>query len=172
MTMKIRKYTALVLLGLLGLAGLRADPWDVAKVGDRPFPVSGTAIDGRSVSLDQFKGKVVLVYLFSTQPGAGMTELMLLERDMWPRYKSAGLQIIGVARDTDARKLAEAVRAMHIEFPLIPDPKKDIFLHYASRGHPRAYLVGKDGTIRLSSLGYSDDELDRISAVVDRELKR
>jgi peroxiredoxin len=167
------KLLMLIAVGLLGLANLRADPsWDIAKIGDKPYPLTSTATDGTAVSLAALKGRVVLVYLFSTQAGAGMTELKLMGENMWPRFKPAGLVIIGVVRESEFPEVEALAKSMHIGFPLIPDPKKEIFLHFATRGHPRAYLVGRDGTIKLTSLGYTDDELDRISASIERELKR
>jgi len=166
------KIVALIFLNAVGFGSLRADPaWDIAKIGDKPFPLSGIATDGTSVSLSELKGRVVLVYLFSTQPGAGMMELKLIGQDMWPRFKPAGLSIIGVVRESREPEVAGVAQSLHIGFPLIPDPERKIFLHFATRGHPRAYLIGKDGTIKLTSLGYTDDELDRISAAIERELK-
>lgn len=167
------RFVTLILLCAAGFGSLRADPaWDIARIGDKPYPLSGTATDGTVVSLGAQKGRVVLVYLFSTQPGAGMMELKLIGEGMWPRFKAAGLSIIGVVRESQEAEVAEVARSMHIGFPLIPDPEKKIFLHFATRGHPRAYLIGKDGTIKLTSLGYTDDELDRISAAIEQELKR
>jgi peroxiredoxin len=167
------KTLLLLTLGMLGPTSLRADPsWDIAKIGDKPFPVSGMAVDGTPVSLPEYKGKVVMLYLFTTQTGAGMMELKLIGQDLWPRFKSDGLVVIGIGREAQAKELAAVAQSLHIGFPLIPDPQKEIFLHFATRGHPRAYLVGKDGTIKLTSLGYSDDELDRISAAISKELRQ
>jgi peroxiredoxin len=94
-----------------------------------------------------------------------------MQRDMWPRFNGSGLVIIGIGRETEAAELTAVAASLKIKFPLVPDPKKEIFLHYALRGHPRLYLVGRDGRIKLTSLGYSDDELDRINYVIARELK-
>jgi peroxiredoxin len=172
-SMKTRTILALITLNVLGFTRLCADPsWDLAKLGDKPYAFTGTATDGSAISLDALKGKVVLVYLFSTRPGAGMMELKLIEENMWPRFKAAGLVIVGVVRESEKPEVAGIAQAMHIDFPLVPDPKKEIFLHFATRGHPRAYLIGRDGTIKLTSLGYTDDELDRISAAIEWQLKR
>jgi peroxiredoxin len=100
-----------------------------------------------------------------------MAELRMLATHTWPRFRAQGLRIIGVVRGSEAPEIAKVASSMHVDFPLLPDPKKEIFLHFAARGHPRAYLVGRDGTIKLTSLGYTDDEVDRIEAAIERELR-
>lgn len=160
----------IVMLGLMGVPNLRAEYGAIAKVGDKPYSFTGVATDGSAVSLDALKGKVVMVYFFTTQPGAGMMELRQIQKYVWPLYKSEAFAIVGVGREAEAPELAKVSQQMQIGFPLIPDPKKEIFLHYASKGHPRAYLIGKDGTIKLVSLGYTDDEVERISNWIARAL--
>jgi len=163
----------LLTVGLLCFNNLHADPsWDLAKVGDKPYPVAGTSIDGAAVSIEALKGKVVLLYFFSIQTGAGVQELKMIQKYMWPEYEPAGLVIVCVAREAQMPELAAFAKSSHMTFPMIPDPQKETFLHFATRGHPRTYVIGKDGTIKLSSLGYTDDELDRISAVIGTELKK
>jgi peroxiredoxin len=168
-----QKILALIGLGIICVNSLWADPsWDIAKIGDRPFQFSGVSTDGAAISLAALHGKVVLVYLFSTETGAGMMELKMIEKYVWPRFESVGLSIIGVVREAKAPEVTAVARSMNIGFPLIPDSDKAIFLHFATRGHPRAYLIGKDGNIKLTSLGYSDDELDRISSAIFSELQK
>ena len=173
----IHRVLTLITIGLLGFTHLRADPswdisWDIAKVGDKPYPVSGTATDGTAVSLEAFKGRPVLLYFFATKAGAGTQELRMIKQYVWSKFEHSGLVIIGVGREAQMPELTALAKSMQITFPLLPDPEKEIFRHFATRGHPRTYLVGKDGTIKLTSLGYSDDDIDRISDSIARELKQ
>jgi peroxiredoxin len=168
--MKLQWYLLFV-MSLLGPALLADEGWDVAKLGAEPYPFSGRSITGEPISVAGLKGKVAVLYFFTTQPGAGMTELMLIQRDMWPQFHDKGLVIIGVGREASEDELINVAASLHIKFPLLADPKKEIFLHYALRGHPRLYLVGRDGHIKLTSLGYCDDELDRINWTIAKELK-
>jgi peroxiredoxin len=161
-----------LLLGLLGASVASAEDYGaIAKVGDVPFPITGTDINGIPISVPSLKGKVVVLYFFTTQPGAGMTELMLIQRDMWPRFNASGLVIIGIGREAGKAELESVAQSLKIRFPLLPDPNKELYLHFASKGHPRLYLLDRSGHIELTSLGYSDDELDRINAAIDREFK-
>jgi peroxiredoxin len=165
------KLCLLFIMSLFGRALFADEGWDLAKIGDQPYSFSGRSITGEPVSVAALKGKVAVLYFFTTQPGAGMTELMLIQRDMWPQFHDRGLVIIGVGREAAEDELVNVAASLHIKFPLLPDPKKEIFLHYALRGHPRLYLLGRDGHIKLTSLGYCDDELDRINGAITRELK-
>jgi peroxiredoxin len=165
------KTITLLSLSFMAAGSLQAEPWAIAKIGDRPYAFAAKATDGSPVALPE-SGKVALVYLFSTQAGAGMQELKMINKYVWPKFKSSGLVLIGVAREAQTDELKIVARDLGIDFPLVADPQKAIFLHYATRGHPRAYLVGKDGTIKLVSLGYTDDEVDRISDAVAAELEK
>ncbi len=160
----------LITLGLFGLADLRAEYGGIAKEGDRAFAFAGPATNGGDFSLEACKGKVVVVYFFATDAGAGMQELKMIQKYVWPKYRSAGLILVGVARNAEPTVVAKVAKDLRIEFPLLADPNKEIFLHYASKGHPRVYLIGRDGTIKLVSLGYTDDEVARISWYIGREL--
>jgi peroxiredoxin len=160
----------MLLLSVALAQSLRADYGDIALAGQKPYPFVALATDGSQVSLEALRGKVVLVYLFTTQPGAGMMELRMIQKYVWPIHGKKGLVIIGIGRQADMPELKKISEDMHLSFPLVPDPQKEIFLHYASKGHPRAYIIGKDGTIKMTSLGYTDDEVDRISEGVAVEL--
>jgi peroxiredoxin len=168
----MKKLLSIVVLSMLGFAQLRAEFGGIAQVGDKPFAFSGVATDGKAISLDALKGKVVVVYFFSSRRNIGLMELRQIQERVWPVFQSRGLVIVCISRETDASELARATQGMQIQFPLIPDPKQEIFSHYASKGEPRAYLIGKDGTIKLVSLGYTDDEVDRIAFWIGKELDR
>jgi peroxiredoxin len=168
----MRKLLCLTLLALSSSPAFAAEFGAIAAVGDTPFQFSGFATDGSAISLGTLKGKVVLIYLFSTQAGAGMMELQQIQRYIWPLYKSDQFSIVAIGREAEAPELKAIGERMKIGFPIIPDPNKEIFLHFASKGHPRAYLIGRTGKIEDVSLGYTDDEVARISHRIQEELTK
>lgn len=174
-----RAFTFLAML--CGLAPLNAEvqeeitpqliaTWDIAKVGDVPFNVAGTISSGTNVSIEALKGKVVLVYFFHAKTGAGIQEFKLINKYIWTPLHPKGLEIIAVARDSKTSELTDVLKQVPTTIPVIADTDESIFHHFATRGHPRTYLIGRDGRIKFKNFGFDDDEVEAVRQASIREL--
>jgi hypothetical protein len=50
------------------------------------------------------------------------------------------------------------------------DPELSIYSKFASKFIPRTYLIGRDGTILYQSVGFDEDEFDRLLSAVKKAL--
>lgn len=166
------KTTALLSVLMLSVVSLRAGEGDVVKVSAPAPSFSGSATDGSQVSLEVFRGKVVLLDFFATWCGPCMTEMPLVEKDLWQRYKSAGLVVIGVGRGHEVGELATFAQKKPVSFLVVADPKKEIYSKYASMYIPRCYLIGKDGVVKYASVGYTEADFAELQAAVAAELQK
>lgn len=134
------------------------------KVGDASTPVALPDLHGGTQSLQQWRGKLVLVNFWASWCGPCREEMPLLDRSQ-RRYADQGLQIVGVAADTP-----EATQAFLKDYPvaypiLIDDPARggDVALDYGNlRGVlPFTVLIGRDGRILAQRAGnFSEATLD------------
>lgn len=167
------KSLQLVLLSFVLAHGLRAEPGGIAQLGDKPYDFAVPGADGSTATLSSLQGRVVMLYFFSINEGSGAGTMMLkmIQKYTWPGFSKSGLLIIGVVRGAEPSEVKLFASQNKVPFPLVADPKREIYHHYAEKNLPRTYVIGKNGLIDLVSLGYTDDELhDRIENAIAKEL--
>jgi peroxiredoxin Q/BCP len=107
--------------------------------------------DGATVRFSSAAGSPRVVYFYPKDETPGCTKEACAFRDAFNDYKSRGIVIFGVSRDSEASH--DEFRKTHtLPFPLAADESGDIQRAYGvpSRfGHAKrvTFLVGKDGRI-------------------------
>jgi hypothetical protein len=140
---------------------------DVVRLGDKAPPIKETPL-----AKDNLPGKVVLLSFFSLQSVPSMRELDFIERDICIPNRTAALATIAIGRDHEGPQLADLNTAKYLGIHFIADPKRKIYNLYATEDIPRCYVIGKDGLIKYSSVGFDEWEIDRIKAAVDLALQK
>ncbi len=162
------KYTKPLLVAIAVLAVVGAL---LFALMDKPSAPASTftTLDGKSIVLDELRGKVVLVNFWATScPGCikempGMVET-------YNQYKDRGFEIVAVAMSYDPPNyVANFVQTRRLPFPVALDVNGE---HARAFGNvqltPTSFLIGKDGSILEQKLG----ELDfaKLKALLDKEL--
>lgn len=90
-----------------------------------PAPADLSAVDqnGETHRLADSKGTITVVYFYPKDATPGCTKEACAFRDVWDRYKAAGIQVFGVSADDQASK-AEFAKEHKLTFPLLADPDK------------------------------------------------
>lgn len=110
---------------------------------------------GKTVDLNAYKGKVVLLNFWATWCGPCQVELPRFAA--WQRqYGPGGLQVIAVSMDDDAPPVRAVVRKLKLNFPVVMGDAKLGTLYGKVLGLPVTYLIGRDGTIRARLEGQTD----------------
>ena len=127
-------------------AGLRQAP-----------PLVGQTLDGRTLTLEQLRGKPVLVTFWATTcPSCieEMPDLIKLYRELNPK----GLEIIGVAMAYDPPEQVRALAAKRqIPYPIVLDTQKYIAREFDNvRLTPTTVLISPEGRIVQYRLGQMD----------------
>jgi peroxiredoxin len=113
---------------------------------------SAPATTGRAVSLDEFRGKYLVLYFYPKSFTPGCTHETILFRDHHKQLQELGAEVLGVSRDPHVRQCAFAERH-EVQFPIIGDPEGSICKAYAvdRRIWPIAkrvtFLIDRDGFV-------------------------
>ena len=143
------RLAALAMLSLSAVAPLCA-----ATDSPKPAPAWKLMdVDGKPVSLAEFKGKVVILDFWATWCPPCRTEIpgyIALQK----KYASEGLAVIGVSVDTDGvAPVKKFVKDMGINYVVVM-ANDDIQNAYGPiQGYPTTFIIDRDGQIRGMKLG-------------------
>ena len=113
-------------------------------------------VNGKLVSLSDFKGKVVLLNFWATWCPPCAKEMPSMER-LYRTYGANGLVIVGVSVDTAApRDVKEYADKLKITFPILHDRDMIISRRYSNPGVPTSYLIDRQGRVAYRVLGEYD----------------
>jgi peroxiredoxin len=126
---------------------------------------------GKQHTLSALKGKVVLLYFFSTSNSASLTEMRYLQSEIYQKLHNKGdFQMLAMGRDHTHEELVKLSGERKLSFPFVADPKQEIYQRYFTKFVPRTVLVRRDGTIAYLASGYVYEKILELQAVLAREL--
>jgi peroxiredoxin len=129
--------------------------------GSRPPHVGNAAKDftvqdsDRTVSLNQFRGQIVVLNFWATWCPPCVEELPSL-MTMQERMKGRGVVVVGVSIDTDSNAYHRFLRERGINFLTVRDPGEAVARMYGTSGWPETYIIDRQGVVRRKFIGAVD----------------
>ncbi len=113
-------------------------------------------LEGRPVSLDSLRGRVVAVNFWASWCGPCRAEIPDLAR-VYSAHREKCFEMVGVAEESGGpQDVAEAARKFGINYPVLVDPQGLVGEAYKIPGYPRTYLIDHEGHIRNTFDGAVD----------------
>lgn len=104
-------------------------------------------LDGKDVSLADFRGKAVLVNFWATWCGPCKIETPWLV-ELQNEYGSQGLQVVGVAMDDSGKdEIAKFAKDMGVNYPVLMGKESVGDAYGGVPALPESFFVGRDGKI-------------------------
>lgn len=123
------------------------EEYKTLSIGDKAPEFTGVDQDNNPISLNQYKGKKVVLYFYPKDNTPGCTAEACDLRDNYERFIAEGYVVIGVSADSVAshKKFAEK---QNLPFPLIADTDRNILLAYNAYGEKKLYGKVSMGILR------------------------
>ncbi len=115
--------------------------------GKAPPPFTLSDAEGKEVSLDDFKGKNVILYFYPKDDTPGCTKEACGFRDYWKEIGKIGAVVLGVSAD-GAESHKKFISKYKLPFPLLSDPDRKVMEKYGAYGEKMMYGKKTVGIIR------------------------
>ncbi|MEY3407374.1 MAG: hypothetical protein RL038_435 [Actinomycetota bacterium] len=102
---------------------------------------------GKSVSLKDFAGKKVILYIYPAAMTPGCSKQACDFRDTETAWRAAGYEVVGISPDKP-EKLQQFAERDGLPFPLLSDPDKSVMTSYGAFGEKQLYGKTVVGVIR------------------------
>jgi peroxiredoxin len=110
------------------------------------------SLDGGSVKLSDFRGKVVLLNFWATWCGPCKAEVNDINT-LYEKLKSEGFTVFTVDIRESARKVASFMKKNSLRFPVYLDESGEISAQYGITGIPTTFIVDPEGKIVGRAIG-------------------
>ncbi len=126
------------------------------SIGSPAPPFRLMDLQGNSVALADFEGKVVLLNFWATWCGPCKVEMPAMEA-LYKGMQAQGLEILAVSVDQQGAVVTRPFQeSMGLTFPILHDSDYQVGLTYGARTLPMTYAIDRKGIIRQRVFGARD----------------
>lgn len=144
----------------------------LVKVGETAPEFTVGMFDGSEVSLEQLRGKVVLLNFWATWCPPCREELSHVQTEIIDRFAGRPFVFLPVSRGESRQDVAAFREKSGYTFPMGLDSARVVYDRYASNFIPRNFLIGPDGKVLLASVGYDDEEFQELIRAIEEALAK
>lgn len=113
-------------------------------------------LDGNTVSLTDYKGKVVFLNIWATWCPPCKEEMPSMEK-LYQQLKGEDFEILAVSVDASgAEDVGPFVKELGLSFPVLLDSEGTMLNLYGTTGLPESFIIGKEGLIEKIVIGPMD----------------
>ncbi len=132
------------------------------EAGDAAPGFNLTADNGTGVSLEDYRGKYVLLNFWATWCAPCVEELPSLNA-VYDNLRDRGLVVLGVSVDEDQELYQRFVEAHRVTFPTVRDPERTVSMRYGTFKYPETFLINPDGEVIRKYVGAENWQRPEIS---------
>lgn len=131
------------------------------RVGDRAPAFVVETLDDQTISLDNLRGKIVLLTFFSSSCPDCHAQFEHIKSRI-TAFDSSKFRFLPIARNEKRATVEQFRRENGYTFDMGFDPEGEIYALYATRYVPRNYLIDTDGHVLSISAEPTPAELDAL----------
>lgn len=144
----------------------------ILKVGDAVPLFTTTSLSGKAFSSTELKDKVVLINFWATWCPPCKVELPLLQENIYNKIKDKNFAVLCISRGEKEEIVKKFIQEKKYTFPVYIDPQTTTYNLFATKYIPRNFVIGKNGKVIWSSVGFSEKEFNLMIKIIESELKK
>jgi len=113
----------------------------------------GVASTAESLQLEEYAGKVVVLDFWASWCVPCRRSFPWMN-EMQQKYAEDGLIIVAVNLDNDSIDAAKFLREYPAKFRIVYDTDKELAREFGVQAMPSSFLIGRDGEVSSSHLGF------------------
>ena len=120
--------------------------------------------------LEKYHGQVVYLDFWASWCSPCKASFPWLNQTQ-KKFHDKGLVLIGINVDKDRAKADEFLKSVPAQFPIVYDPDGALPKKYGVQGMPYAIIIGRDGKIVHSHIGFHPDKTGEYEQAIQGALK-
>ena len=168
--MPLKTFCTILLSSLVALIVVVPTPLEAApRLGQSAPSFHITTTSGQSVTLENYRGSVLVVDFFATwcQPCRQSIPHLI---EMKQKYGKQGFQVLGLSADEEGeRRVMAFADEFHINYPLAV-AGDTVTTDFGVRSVPVMFVIDKKGILADVYRGYSDEKGRGLEGVIKRLL--
>lgn len=131
------------------LTGMGSKP---PQIGSPAPSFEAETVERKTVSLNDYRGKVVLLTFWATWCEPCKKEMPEIQA-AFEEHKGEGFVVLGINFGEKPKEAEKLVEAMGLTFPILIDRKVEVAEHYGVINLPVTFFIDQDGIIRERVVG-------------------
>ena len=124
-----------------------------------------------NVQLESLKGKVVYLDFWASWCKPCVKSFPWMN-DMKQSYADKGFEILAVNLDKDRKLADEFLKNMDVNFMVAFDESGKSAAAYKLKGMPSSYLIGRDGKVYASHIGFREKDKAQLEQAIKKLLNK
>ncbi|MCW0481225.1 TlpA family protein disulfide reductase [Gaoshiqia sediminis] len=145
----------------------------IVKIGQQAPDFSAQSLDGKTIRLSDLKGKVVMLQFTASWCSVCRREMPHIEKEIWQKNKNnPDFALFGVDLDEPRETVEKYTKQIPVTYPMLLDPKGNIFYSYAEKGAgvTRNVIIDKNGEIVFMTRLFKEEEFEEMKEVIKESL--
>ena len=127
-------------------------------------------LQGPSMTLEDYQGSLILLNFWATWCAPCVMEMPSMQT-LYDTFGDDGLEVVAVNVQEDRDVVAAFIEEHELSFPVLLDTSGNTSFDYAVRGLPTSFLIGRDGQLLGSKIGFhlwdEPDVLETIESLLE-----